>query len=333
MVTQEAHIELDLLLQKVNTHWNQNFLPQEKDLFLNREVTRFIKQRLNRLSNLKGQALFDTIKRTSDLIPLLKTAEVPILKQTSKEARILLPFDYLYYVSSDVGICCKCTSKNIIKQTVYEMEFDAPKSVNDFPYIINAGLFTFTIEASDINSNYLIESQVPYYKNNIMLVKALQILLPKKNNTRVEFKYNKLTNKFIARSYAPFSINYNAAAMQTYDKYEDFDAELFAETRIENEEFWRTAQNSHLSRSTDQSMLCYLRENFMGISLPNGVVYGTARLVYISKPQIIDLSLQSDCNLSDEAMEEIIANTAQRLHGVLGTDNYEKYVRENILIE
>lgn len=32
-------------------------------------------------------------------------------------------------------------------------------------------------------------------------------------------------------------------------------------------------------------------------------------------------------------MEEIVANTAQRLHGVIGTDNYEKYVKENVLIE
>jgi len=33
MTTQELHIELDLLLQKVNSHWNQNLLPQEKIYF------------------------------------------------------------------------------------------------------------------------------------------------------------------------------------------------------------------------------------------------------------------------------------------------------------
>ena len=71
MTAQDLHIEIDLLLQKVNTHWNQNLLPQEKDLFLNREVTRFIKQRLNTLSNIKREALFDTVKRTVDLSSIL----------------------------------------------------------------------------------------------------------------------------------------------------------------------------------------------------------------------------------------------------------------------
>ena len=42
------------------------------------KVTRFIKQRLNKLSNIKGQALFDTVKRTIDLVPLLKTIPLSV---------------------------------------------------------------------------------------------------------------------------------------------------------------------------------------------------------------------------------------------------------------
>lgn len=333
MTTQEAHIELDLLLQKVNTHWNQSFLPQEKDLFLNREVTRFIKQRLNRYSNIKGQAVFDTIKRTADLAPLLKTVPITVIKKSKKEAQIMLPFDFLYFVGADLGICCTCTNKKLIKKTVYELEIIPPLAQSEFPMIFNIGNNTFAIEQADIPSDYLIESNIPAYKNSSMLIKAIKILFKKKNNTEIELKYDTVRNLFIARALNPFAVNNNQAKLTAYDRYEDFETDLFSVLRIENEEFWRSAVNSHLSRSKDESMLAYVREDNIVISVPNSVVYGTANLTYISKPNIMDLSLQSNCNLTDEVMEEVIANTAQRLHAVVGTDNYDKFVRENILIE
>lgn len=333
MTTQEAHIELDLLLQKVNTHWNQSFLPQEKDLFLNREVTRFIKQRLNRFSNMKGQALFDTIKRTIDIVPLLKTVPITVIKKSKKEAQIMLPFDFLYYVSSDIGICCTCINKKLINHTIYELEVTPPLSASEFPMVFTIGNKTFTIEPSDIPTDYLIESNIPVYKNSTMLIKAILLLFKKKNKTDMELKYDNARGVFIARALKPFAVNYVTANLNQYEKYEPFETDLFSEVRVENEEFWRSANNSHLSRSKDESMLSYLRENNLVISVPNGVVYGLANLTYISKPTVMDLSLQGNCNLTDEVMEEVVANTAQRLHAVVGTDNYEKYVRENILIE
>ena len=73
MVTSELHVKLEELLQKVNSHWNPNFLPQEKDSFINAEILRFIKQRLSPLSNNKRQGIFDIIKRDQDLNSLLRT--------------------------------------------------------------------------------------------------------------------------------------------------------------------------------------------------------------------------------------------------------------------
>lgn len=333
MTTQELHIELDLLLQKVNSHWNQNLLPQEKDLFLNREVTRFIKQRLSRLSNLKGVALFDTIKRTIDLVPLLKTVSLPVIFDNNKEARIMLPFDYLYYVSAGLTTCCVCANKELITGTYYELEFSPIKERTSLPLVFRNGLYSFTIEQSDIPDDYLIEHQIPIYKNNIMLINALMILLNKKNNTLIEFSYNNRTNKIIARCSTSFSLNGEQAKLYSYKRYEKFTTDLTSTVRIENEEFKTNASNSYLSGSKDESCLAYLRNDSVNFIVPNGVIYGVCHLTYICKPSKINLSLQSDCNLSDETMEEIVANTAQRLHGVIGTDNYEKYVKENVLIE
>lgn len=333
MTTQELHIEIDLLLQKINTHWNQNLLPQEKDVFLNREVTRFIKQRLNKLSNIKGQALYDTIKRTIDLVPLIKTVKLPVMFDNTKEARILLPFDYLYYVSTGLYTCCTCKDLAISKGTYYELEFPPIKEVSELPLGIKNGLFEFRIEPTDIPSEYLIEDSIPIYKNQDMLINAMMILLQKKNNTLIEFTFDYSKGKIIARCSTPFVIGVSVANAVTYDTHEDFKSDLLASVRIEDEEFIYSARKSYLSGSSDESCLAYLREKSVHFLVPSGVIYKTAKLTYISKPTKINLSLQSNCNLTSETMEEVVANTAQRLHGIIGTDNYEKYVKENILIE
>lgn len=333
MTTQELHIEIDLLLQKINTHWNQNLLPQEKDVFLNREVTRFIKQRLNKLSNIKGQALYDTIKRTIDLVPLIKTVKLPVMFDNTKEARILLPFDYLYYVSTGLYTCCTCKDLAISKGTYYELEFPPIKEVSELPLGIKNGLFEFRIESTDIPSEYLIEDSIPIYKNQDMLINAMMILLQKKNNTLIEFTFDYSKGKIIARCSTPFVIGVSVANAVTYDTHEDFKSDLLASVRIEDEEFIYSARKSYLSGSSDESCLAYLREKSVHFLVPSGVIYKTAKLTYISKPTKINLSLQSNCNLTSETMEEVVANTAQRLHGIIGTDNYEKYVKENILIE
>lgn len=333
MTTQELHIEIDLLLQKINTHWNQNLLPQEKDVFLNREVTRFIKQRLNKLSNIKGQALYDTIKRTIDLVPLIKTVELPVMFDNTKEARILLPFDYLYYVSTGLYTCCTCKDLAISKGTYYELEFPPIKEVSELPLGIKNGLFEFRIEPTDIPSEYLIEDSIPIYKNQDMLINAMMILLQKKNNTLIEFTFDYSKGKIIARCSTPFVIGVSVANAVTYNTHEDFKSDLLASVRIEDEEFIYSARKSYLSGSSDESCLAYLREKSVHFLVPSGVIYKTAKLTYISKPTKINLSLQSNCNLTSETMEEVVANTAQRLHGIIGTDNYEKYVKENILIE
>ena len=100
MTTQELHIGIDLLFQKVNSHYNQNIQPAEKDLLINREILRYVNKLINPLNSLKGQAAFDVVKKTVELAPLLRTIDVPLLiDNNKKEAKILLPFDCLYPVA------------------------------------------------------------------------------------------------------------------------------------------------------------------------------------------------------------------------------------------
>lgn len=333
MTTQELHIEIDLLFQKVNSHYNQNIQASEKDMFLNREQIKFVNKLINPLNSLKKQAAFDVIKKSVELAPLLKTVDAPLLVDTNKkEARVLLPFDCLYPVASTLTACPTCTVKKLVTHSIYELSFTPIYDRTMFPLAIMQNNDIVSIQPGDIPDEYLINPTTPYYTNKYLFTNALLILL-KRANSNIEYKYDASINKIVARSDSHFSIGTNTAAPVSYYKYEDFESSLQANVRYQDEEFLFRANNSSLSGSKDKSVLAYLREKEINFYLPKGVIYGTCRTTYISKPNKIDILLGSNSNLTDASLLEVVGNLVQTLHGVIGTDNYEKYVRENTLIE
>ena len=336
MTTQELHIELDLLLQKVNNHWNQSFLPAEKDLFLNREITRFINRRIDRLSNKKQTGLYDTIKRTVELSPLLRTAKIPVIYNIEqKEVKILLPFDFLEYISSEISVCCSCKNLELKTGNYYIAELPPIKNINSLPLIVKQGLYSLTIDNTDIPSDYLIESSIPAYTNEMMITNALSILFKQKNNLEVEIKYNKEKRVFVLRSLKPFEVLYNKGSVDVkavkHNNYVISD-NVMSSVDIIDEEFKSDIKRSYLSGAKPDKALGVFRKDEMLYTL-NGVIADYVNLTYLCKPAKIDLLLQSNSDLSDTTLEKIVADTAQRIMGVLGTDNYAKFVEENTLLE
>ena len=57
------------------------------------------------------------------------------------------------------------------------------------------------------------------------------------------------------------------------------------------------------------------------------------RFCKICKPNIIDLFLDSNLNVSDKVAKEIVGNTIRFLKGLIGDKNYQAYAQENTLIE
>ena len=166
MQAQELHIELDILLQKVNSHYNQNFIPQEKDLFINNEVLRYIKRRIDKLSNRKQTGIFDTIKRTTDLSPLLVTRRLPVMynENNQKEAKVMLPFDFLYYVSSEVSVCCPCMGNKLYTNYLqsYQLFASETSTINGTLSFTAVSIFSFIIclicSVSEISASIIISS-------------------------------------------------------------------------------------------------------------------------------------------------------------------------------
>lgn len=346
MVTQELHIALDELLQKVNSHWNSNFLPQEKDNAINREILKFIKQRLNPLSNFKRLSVFDTLKRNQDLASLIKTIPVKVLTINPKEVAIQLPFDFLYYVGTNLNITPSCDVKNIvpIQTTIYFKSIPAIIDVNNLTNLLirctQGGQELTLFNLVDLPDGYIPTDNLPSYKKNFIINNAILEFMKKNIQTEIEVRYNKINNTFEFKSLAPFNINViknnvisvALGASQTYDSY-SLESTLTSTVRIVDEEFKGDIQNSSLSKGKDQSLIGYLRPDIIIIPKVKNVVINSAFLTYFCKPAKVDLLLGFNSNLSDEVLDEVINNTAKQLKGIIASDTYDKFSQENLLIE
>lgn len=337
MHIQELHIELDVLLQRINSHWNQNFLPQEKDLFLNKQISSFINKRISRISNVKKEGLFDTIKRTVDLAPLLKTERCEVMyDDNTKEAYIMLPFDYRMYISSELHVCCSCMNKPVVNKTYYTYSISLKDiSINSLPLKVVQGKNTFEITRNSFPPEYLIEDQVPIYEDKFTLINGIIKLLQKDAFEGLEFKYNKVNQELTLRSNNPFNTSFNGktflANNNNFNSY-DIAGGLYSTVTPKDEEFKRLIKNSYLSGPTDDNAIAFIRADKVLYSM-KGVIADHVNLTYLKKPNKIDLFLQCNSELSDDTLQEIVGETAQKMMGVLGTDNYEKFANENMIVE
>lgn len=346
MTTQELHIQLELLLQKVNSHWNQNFLPQEKDLFINREVLKYIKQRINPLSNNKRLSVFDVLKRVQDLNPLIKTVNLDVVSINSKEDGVHLPFDFLYYISSEGSVTPRCekTLSDEIDIPVYTKAFKALSelgSTNDFIISITKdGTDTIVFDLSTLPEQYLPQDDIPDYKKVFILNNAIYSTLLRNLPDYIEVKYNTYLQQFELRSYEDYvltitlnSNTYVVTSSTSSFKGNNQDNQLDAEIRVVDEEFKTAIKRSYLSKSKDESSIAYLRERLLILPKNKSVVHNKVSLTYICKPAKVDVLLDHNSELPDIILDEVISNTAQTLKGVIASDSYEKYTQENMLIE
>lgn len=343
--TQELHIQLDLLLQKVSSNWNKNFLPQEKDFFINREITKFIKDRISPLSNTKRLSVFDTLKRIQDLNCLFRTVPRDIVTN-QKEAIFELPFDFLYCISNEVDIKNVCNNtpityenKNIYNKSIKPFNSNSPITAG----VLNITINSITITLFDLSAlppQYIPQDNIEDYKKLFIYNNALLILIEQNLPIEVEFKYNKLKGIIEFKSTIPYTLNWSINNVnQTITQQTDIikvvkdNTNLVANLGIIDEEFKTQIKTSLLSSSKGKNLKGFLRQASIIVQSEPSVIAKTAHITYICKPRKVDLLLNSNSDLPDEILDEVIANTVETLKAVISSDTYEKYAQNNLLIE
>jgi hypothetical protein len=355
MLAQEMHLEIDLELQKLNSQFNKNILPEEKDWFLNNEVRKFIKHRLDPTSNARQTGFEDTAKRLDDLRELVKVENKPILTDDRGRKYVVLPSNYFQYVRVDSFSFRSCVTPapTQVAETNYIATVDMripsilPSVYNIIANTPSGAKTLFTI--TDLPTGYLQGTNIA--SQRFALIRAIRIKLEeavKEQFTSIPDLYweevpnNGQLNKFRIESTEEITsivINIDTTSTTTTIsplttmRYSLASTPLRSNTRILDEEFYLDAVNSHLSSSTAESPISTIRGNRIEIDQHKSVVLGSADITYICKPVVIDLLLNSNLNMSTKSAKEITGNTTRFIKGLIQDNNYQTYARENILIE
>jgi hypothetical protein len=345
MSTQELHIHLDLLLQKMSSNWNKNFLPQEVDIMINREITKFLKQRTNPLSNKKRLAMFDTIKRIKDSNTLTKTQVIPVIDINQEEVGIQLPFDFLYPIGAELKVLKNCGVITTSPKITY---------IKTFKEFTTSGITTLTITMTSISnpipvvlfdlgalpSDYIPSGSLGGSRNVFIVNNAVLIKMLKALPSQFTCRFNNRTREFEIKGEEAINlvVTLNGNLQPTLSRDTVYSsittpAKLRSTLEFIDEEFTGQIKDSYLSRSKQNIAKGYLRSDYILIPKIENVVISTASVTYICKPTRVDLLLDSHSELPDDVLEEVISNVAEAIKAVTSSDTYEKYVNENMLIE
>lgn len=105
MNVSQTHYEFNVLLDKVDTLSTPNFEPEERDVFLNNAVERYISQRAYG-TNPKGEGLEETQKRLDDLKNITSNTNITTFISTSDNKPngyfVNLPSDYRHAIEEEV---------------------------------------------------------------------------------------------------------------------------------------------------------------------------------------------------------------------------------------
>lgn len=358
MTTQEMHIEIDLELQKINSFSNKNILPQEKDWFLNNEVMKFLKQRTDKTSDMKQSGFENDIKRIEDIKDLLRNSNRDIQDDNQGGKYITFPPDYFDYIRTDTTFIKDCdgVDVNSNKKRTYKVVIPIvaiPEELTELEItIITTGGNHVMFSYSDFPVGYL--SGDTFSKQQFLVYKALEIVLNKKlkvwvkgtnnsyelyreieGNNYEQDSFTLLTDKILYGVRVTINgniVNYSSTNFDS-EVFETSSYNLKSKLRIINEEFLTDVSNSHLSKSRVNSPIGNMLQSTIKIEEPKGAILTKATMVYICMPNQIDLLLNSNLNMKTKIAKEIVSNTVRFIKGLVETNNYESYVRENVLVE
>lgn len=361
MTVSEIHIGLGILLQKVNTHKSKNFLPQELDMLFNFTSLNYKDKRTDSLSNAKQVSLFDTQTTLDSLNDLFETETLYPISNTKEEAVILLPFDFYGWISASANIAYDCTGTYTTEVgSITNKEY----SLKNLKNINLTDLATFKVELTykdkdnitqlatifdytTLPPDYLPQDGVKDYIRSFIFINALikvinlnLVDINQKSKDKIYIKFDNKTESLVITSVNNIDLTlttnvpgYTFALKSTTTDKVNLIKKLNSPVVISDLEYNAHINNSHLSRSREAEFRAVRTKETVKVYIPKGLTFSSLTLHYIRKPRQIDYLLGIGSDLPNDIVNKIMADTAQFIKGIIASDSYEKFARENILIE
>ena len=362
MTASEIHINLGILLQKVNTHRSKNFLPQELDMLFNLTLNTFKNKKTDLFSNPKQVSLFDTQTSLDNLTSLIETEKLYPITNNEEGAIVLLPFNFYTWINASSVLAYDCAEsvisttnkivktskilynlKNININNITSFKIDITYDKESDTSVITSNIFDFTLLPVD----YIAQDNVKDYIKSFVfiqaLIKTIQLKLDVINKDRINklyVKYDNLDEALILTTVGTLTTTLatNIAAYNFVTKVDflpkiELKNTFITPITISDTEYEPFINNSRLSGGSVEELRAVRTAKQIKIKIPKSVKLSYITVTYLRKPRQIDYLLGIGSDLPDEVINKVIADTVQLIKGIIATDSYDKFVKENILID
>lgn len=359
MTALEFHIGLDLGLQEINSALENDFGVEEKDFFINEEIKKFISQRLNPESNLKGVGFEDTTKRLDDLQKLKKEKylntyswdALNIGKTTAFNSNVFsfLPSDYLHKIeiNPEVYYNCNISSYTETTSSFGIAEYSLPTNYDYSPFQIELeinGVYTTIFTSASypyINAGLNIEYWF-YMKDLIRDVISYASL------TGLEVYWEQLAGFFGVNrlyfvntnpSYTNIRITTNSVTVIPFNpisvKYYNLVNKKLkvAEARVYNSEVINDRLRDAFTKTTPTSVVCEVTKGLIRLYHNDNFYIQNIGFKYYKKPMKVNYNLGITSDLDENVHHEILNNAITTIKSLINSNTYKQFLTENLKIE
>lgn len=361
MTVSEIHINLGILLQKVNTHKSKNFLTQELDMLFNFVQANYKDRKIDGTSSPRQISLFDTQTSVDSLNNLFETETLYPINIKEGEVTVLLPFDFYGWISASANIAYDCKDNSTSISNGYICKESSLLNLKDIN-LTNLTDFIITLNYTDktntnkdvvlfdyttLPNDYLPQDGVKDYLRSFIFINALVKIINDKfisiNETvdnKFYVKYDNKANKLVINSTTVYTLDFNSN-LELYSFIDTLTVSnkinlvntITSPVAVDDLEYTPYIKTSHLSKSSARQLRINRTRETIKVIIPKSVIFASLTVNYIRKPRDIDYLLGINSDLPDDVVNKIIADTAQLIKGIIATDSYDKFARENILIE
>lgn len=351
MLAQDLHTDLDIKLQKINSNATSNIESEEKDWFINNQVDLFLNSRLSKFRDDKRLGLQDDFKRLKDIQPLLKERTLDV-DFDIEEGRASLP-SFHFDIIDVVGHFVKyCGEKRLNKQYFKNVKFILPYT--RFRVRIN---FVIGNSLELFNTNNYSDS-ILILDNRKALVDAFNQKCKEHNetvinqfpNTYRQIYYENYREQNLSNNYFLVGDNIENVQIVKFNNDEVIDTITYeAESSFKNyinlpvskslpidiipTHKYFNQKISFFSSSTLSRSISTIMNRSLIIKNPKYYIAKQVLYKYVEQPNKINVNLNNDLQFREETCKEIINETVQTIKYLLQTGSYDKYVRENKIVE
>ena len=328
-------------------------------MLFNLTLNTFKNKKTDLFSNPKQVSLFDTQTSLDNLTSLIETEKLYPITNNEEGAIVLLPFNFYTWINASSVLAYDCAEsvisttnkivktskilynlKNININDITSFKIDITYDKESDTSVITSNIFDFTLLPVD----YIAQDNVKDYIKSFVfiqaLIKTIQLKLDVINKDRIYVKYDNLDEALILTTVGTLTTTLatNIAAYNFVTKVDflpkiELKNTFITPITISDTEYEPFINNSRLSGGNVEELRAVRTNKQIKIKIPKSVKLSSITITYLRKPRQIDYLLGIGSDLPDEVINKVIADTVQLIKGIIATDSYDKFVKENILID